>query len=168
MCELILPNKKYLKGNTEYIKELFDIGELNQEEFDSKIALRQEADAFISSLLNKTEEGIKIQIYWLIDKDKFIGTIRINTDLSEKFTASGNIGYVIRPSEYGKGYGTKILQLGIEKAKELGMKEVLISCREDNIASRKIIEKNGGIFLESKPGKLDEPSSLYYKIKTTG
>ena len=165
MSELISPNKEYLKGNIEYIKELFDIGELTKEEFDSKIALRQEADTFLSSL-NKIVDGVDVHVYWLIDKGKFIGTLRLNKNLNKKLkTGGGNIGYVIRPSEYGKGYGTKILQLGIKKAKELGTEKILIDCREDNIASKKIIEKNGGIFLESKAREPGSPDSLYYEIK---
>lgn len=49
-----------------------------------------------------------------------------------------------------KGYGTLLLKLGLEKAKELGLKDkVLIICDDDNIGSYKIIEKNGGI-LENK------------------
>ena len=47
-------------------------------------------------------------------------------------------------------YGTKLLKLGLEKAKELIKEEkILITCDDDNIGSYKIIEKNGGI-LENK------------------
>ena len=164
MCKLITPNKKYLEGNTEYIKELFNIGEITQEELDSKIILRQDADAFLASL-NKTVEGVEVHTYWLVDKDRFIGTLRLNKKLNEQLKkGGGNVGYEIRPSEYGKGYGTKILELGIERAKELGMKEILIDCREDNEASRKIIEKNGGKFIESKIDESGGPKSLKYRI----
>jgi len=57
----------------------------------------------------------------------------------------GHIGYYIRPSQRRKGYGTLILALSLEKAKQLALKKVLITCNEDNVASIKIIEKNGGI-----------------------
>lgn len=53
----------------------------------------------------------------------------------------GNIGYGIRPSERGKGYGTIQLMLLLEKAHELGLDEVLLTCRENNIGSKKTIEK---------------------------
>lgn len=56
----------------------------------------------------------------------------------------GNIGYLIRPSERGKGYGTKLLYLALEKADEIGLDRVLVSCRIDNIGSMKVIENNGG------------------------
>ena len=59
------------------------------------------------------------------------------------------MGYDIRPSKRRRGYGKKILQLTLEKAKELGMERVLVTCDVNNEPSRKIIEQNGGI-LENK------------------
>ena len=57
----------------------------------------------------------------------------------------GNIGYAIRPSERRKGFGTLILRLTLEKAKNIGLTRVLVTCDADNVASRKIIERNGGV-----------------------
>ena len=59
---------------------------------------------------------------------------------------TGNISYHIRPNERNKGYGTKILELLLLKCEEIGMSEVFVSCLTNNIASRNIIENNGGIF----------------------
>ena len=55
---------------------------------------------------------------------------------------SGHIGYDINPLCWKKGYGTELLKLGLEKAKELiKYDKVLITCDDDNIGSYKIIEK---------------------------
>ena len=56
----------------------------------------------------------------------------------------GHIGYHIRPSERNQGYGTRILGLTLDKARELGLSEVRVTCDQDNIASVRVIEKNGG------------------------
>jgi len=56
----------------------------------------------------------------------------------------GIIGYYIRPSQRRKGYGSLILALSLDKAKQLGLKKVLVTCNDDNVASIKIIERNGG------------------------
>lgn len=56
----------------------------------------------------------------------------------------GNIGYFVRPSERRKGYGKKLLNLAIKEAKDIGLEKVLVTCRNDNIGSIKIIEFNGG------------------------
>ena len=39
-----------------------------------------------------------------------------------------------------------MLRLALPEAKKIGLEKVLITCDEDNIASAKVIEKNGGIF----------------------
>jgi predicted acetyltransferase len=75
----------------------------------------------------------------------------------------GHIGYNIRPSERRKGYGTKILELALDKAREIGLKRVLVTCDTDNVASGKIIRKNGGVFEgESISDRSGKPVSRYW------
>lgn len=57
----------------------------------------------------------------------------------------GHIGYSIRPSERGKGYGTLILALTLERARELGLSRVLLTCDTDNTRSARVIMRNGGV-----------------------
>jgi predicted acetyltransferase len=56
----------------------------------------------------------------------------------------GHIGYRIRPAERHKGYGTQLLALTLLEARARGLHRVLLTCDSDNLASRKIIERNGG------------------------
>jgi predicted acetyltransferase len=57
----------------------------------------------------------------------------------------GHIGYSIRPSERGKGYGVRILALTLECARELGLSHVLLTCDSDNLRSARVIMRNGGV-----------------------
>lgn len=57
----------------------------------------------------------------------------------------GHIGYNIRPSERGKGYGARILALTLERARELGLSRVLLTCDADNLRSARVIVRNGGV-----------------------
>lgn len=83
--------------------------------------------------------------YWLIDNNKFVGHSNLRHRLTKELKkVGGHIGYTIPPTERKKGYGTKILKLTLKKASLLGLKKVLITSLDDNIASQKIIEKNGG------------------------
>ena len=83
--------------------------------------------------------------FWLIDGDEFVGRLSVRHELNEQLLLfGGHIGYEIRPSKRKQGYGKEILRLGLEKARELGLHRVLVSCDEDNIGSKKIIEHNGG------------------------
>lgn len=95
--------------------------------------------------------------YFIVDGDKFIGRINIRIELTPNLLKfGGNIGYGIHPKYWRQGYGTMALKLGLEKAKEIGLKDkILITCDDDNIGSYKIIEKNGGI-LENKIENTEE------------
>jgi predicted acetyltransferase len=84
--------------------------------------------------------------FWLVDGGEFIGRVSVRnalTDYLAKF--GGHIGYDIRPSKRGHGYGNEILRLALESAKAMGIVRVLITVDERNATSRKIVEKNGGI-----------------------
>ena len=75
-----------------------------------------------------------------------IGTVNIRHRLTDKlFNIGGHIGYGIHPSERRKGYATKILLLSLEKAKDLGLEKVLVTCDRENTGSEKTIRKNGGV-----------------------
>ena len=75
-----------------------------------------------------------------------IGYICLRTEIDENWKKwSGNVYYTIRLSERRKGYGSKILELSLDKFRELGFKEIFCQSSSGNIASAKVIEKNGGI-----------------------
>ncbi|WP_299685549.1 GNAT family N-acetyltransferase [uncultured Dokdonia sp.] len=84
--------------------------------------------------------------FWLInDASEIIGTSNIRHQLNDSLLIeNGHIGCGIKPSCRGKGHATKILALSLEKAKELGLNKVLLTCDKINIASQKVILKNGG------------------------
>jgi predicted acetyltransferase len=48
--------------------------------------------------------------------------------------------------ERRKGYATQILKLALTEAKKLGIAKALVTCDENNIASKKTILKNNGKF----------------------
>lgn len=98
---------------------------------------------------NVPDGWVPSSTFWLIDDGEFIGHTNIRHSLNDFLKQiGGHIGYYIRPSARGKGYGTKILELALIEAKKIGIKKALVSCNEDNLASRKVIEKNNGKLLE--------------------
>lgn len=68
---------------------------------------------------------------------------RFNDFLAEY---AGNIGYSVRPDERRKGYATWMLANVLPEARKLGLKRVLVTCDDDNVASARTIEANGGVF----------------------
>ena len=56
-------------------------------------------------------------------------------------TFGGLIGYSIRPSQRGKGYASEMLKLALEKFANTSIDNILITCKDFNLASKKVIEK---------------------------
>jgi|GEM_PF-157516 len=103
---------------------------------------------------------------WLVRAGRLLGEIRLRQWLTpplENF--GGHIGYVIRPSEWGKGYGTRMLALALEKARALGLPRVLLTCDDENIASARVIEKNGGVLDSRGVSPIDgKPTRRYWIV----
>ena len=86
--------------------------------------------------------------YFCLDTERsiFVGAVNIRHYLSEGLLFSGgHIGDGIRPSERGKGLGTRMIALALDKCRELSLERVLMCCDSDNFASARTIEKNGGV-----------------------
>lgn len=82
---------------------------------------------------------------WLVMGQTFIGRVNIRHQINEHLEKQGgHIGYAIRTTARGKGYGQLILKLTLPEAKKLGLSRALLTCDDDNTASIRIIEKAGG------------------------
>lgn len=81
--------------------------------------------------------------YLLVDDNNHVyGCSQLRYKLKGNLiNVGGHAAYAIRPSERGKGYGTIQLRLLLEKINEFGIEKALITCRENNIASKKTMEK---------------------------
>jgi len=60
----------------------------------------------------------------------------------------GHIGYGVVPWKQGLGYATEAVQAILPEAAAEGLRYVEIMTGADNDASRRVIEKNGGVFVE--------------------
>ena len=81
-------------------------------------------------------------LFFLTDGATIIGAISIRYKCAG---VDGHSGYGIRPSQRGKGYATKMLELAIPILKGYGHEPIILSCDKDNIGSARSIQKNGGV-----------------------
>ncbi|AOT72234.1 GNAT family N-acetyltransferase [Geosporobacter ferrireducens] len=150
---LVELSTKYSSGLKKMILDYEKYGE--REYFVMYKEALDDFDKYVEKL-QRREKGIGLPkewgaytALWLADEDnRILGGIRVRKELGSDFLRKigGHIGYDISPSYRGKGYGKLILKLGLEKAAQMNISHVLITCQSDNFASMKIIETNGGIF----------------------
>jgi len=154
---LVEPNIKYKDSLLEARDEVVELNQ-NNEADEWYLALQSGKDVEDYIERKKKEHlGTFVRIgwvptttFWVVDNsDRYIGKISLRHHLNETVSrVAGHIGYDIRPSERKKGYADQALKLCLEKAKEINLDRVMILCDEDNIGSKKVIEKNGGEFLD--------------------
>lgn len=69
---------------------------------------------------------------------------------------SGHIGYAVLPWKQRRGYATQALALMLPIAAQTGLAWVDLTCDTDNLASRRVIEANGGEVLPEHPYGADK------------
>lgn len=83
-----------------------------------------------------------------VDDNRIVGIIDFRHHIDHPILGlwGGHIGYSVRPSERRKGYAKEMLKQILQKCREHGLSKVMVTCDENNIASKKTIISNGGIF----------------------
>lgn len=147
--QLIKRCPEYTSGYKEYCQESYDNNVIyfrptNPDTIDEDWFYRTKP--FYDKKEKGELEGQSPSIhYWAVDDGKFIGEFQLRTEFTEKvLTDIGSIGYAVRVSEWGKGYGTEILRQGLKLAKQHGMEKVLLTINDENAASIHVCEKLGG------------------------
>lgn len=78
----------------------------------------------------------------------------------------GHIGYSVVPWKAGRGYATRALSLMLDDVRATGLRYVVLTTEPHNVASRRVIEKNGGV-LEAEfvaPAIYGHKRALRYRI----
>ena len=94
-------------------------------------------------------------VLWVVDDEDYLGRISVRHELTEQLlTWGGHIGYGVRPSARGRGAATFALAAVLPRCAELGIDPALVTCDVDNEPSRRTIERNGGVYEDTREGKL--------------
>ena len=167
--ELVPPSSELESAFLAMYKDFADNDPENSEYYSESIA---DFSLYIQRL-NDEAEGVNLREgyvpcshFWLVDCQKTIlGVIRVRHNISNEFLSleAGHIGYDIAPSFRGRGYGKQMLKLALPEVKKLGIEKALITADEDNYASRKVIEANGGQLENIIQGKVfPNPLARYW------
>ncbi len=92
--------------------------------------------------------------FWLYADGRPVGIGKIRHFLTEALRREGGtIGYAVRPSERGKGFGKALLSALLEKCRELSIDRALLTVREDNVPSLRTALACGGVLEKTENGR---------------
>lgn len=92
------------------------------------------------------------RFWWIVQDEVVLGGIALRPFTNDHVLRVGHIGYGVRPSARGRGIATWALGQALERAREAGLRRVLLVCQDDNAASIKTIERHGGVVDGTFPG----------------
>ena len=93
-------------------------------------------------------------VLWIVEGDTYVGRASLRHRLSPDLLVwGGHIGYGVRPTWRRRGVATAALAQMLPVAAAMGIDPVLVTCDIDNEASRRTIERNGGVYEDTRAGK---------------
>ena len=96
------------------------------------------------------------RVYLAKEANQVVGILNLRLELNN---------YLL---QYGghKGYATAMLAQSLPLARSFGLEKVLVTCDEKNLASAKVIEKNGGQLEDIRIDPTDGSSTRRYWLST--
>ncbi|MFS8045402.1 GNAT family N-acetyltransferase [Rhizobium sp. BR 314] len=144
------------------------------------VTLRRDRSAFLArttsgevvatTVLNREPQYFVTRPFWIWDRS-FCGyiTLRYLAGTTQlPLHVPGHVGYSVVPWKQGRGYATQALRLLLPIAMEVGFTNISIVCNEDNLASKRVIEKAGGVLCRIGTHASDSPavSKLFFDLPT--
>ncbi len=100
--------------------------------------------------------------------DRIVGRVSVRHQLTDFLREyGGHIGFGVLAQYRRRGYATEILRQTMPWARALGIDRVLVTCDQDNLGSRTVIERCGGV-LEDTRCRLDGGVTRRYWIDLSG
>ncbi len=184
---LVWPSPEYLPGYVAALKRGWSPDNLR-----GAAAVREElarivedADGFVASLVDREAAGLPITLpdgstvprlpgyrKWLWDGE-FCGSIGFRWQRGTEALPPyclGHIGYGVVPWKQRRGYATRALREMLRDARIEGLRFVEITTDPDNVASRRVVEANGGILVEEfvTLASLGSARKLRYRVDIHG
>lgn len=113
---------------------------------------------FVSKHKDKDPNGWGLSyIYDIVERKSnlIVGRCDLRQGNSVTLDLAGHIGYTIYKAYRGHYYASKACKLLFKQAEKLGIRELIITCNSDNVASFKTLQKAGCDFLGLRTVPLD-------------
>lgn len=157
--KLVLPTKRYKEQIEKYWQTMLKENSGTNKHGSLETNYQEDFETWLKKC-NDSREGknlpngrVPSTQYICIRKpdNKVVGMLSIRHLLNEfLLNYVGHIGYSVAVDERNKGYGKRMLALGLKKCKKLGIDKVLVTCKDTNVASKKCILSNGGKYEDTR------------------
>jgi predicted acetyltransferase len=180
--QLVWPATQYLARYAHALEQGWSPDNLRPEAAAEELEqIRRDPDGFLAEQVDRDAKGPAIVLpngsvvprlpgysKWMWDGE-FCGEIGFRwqpgtTELPPH--CLGHIGYSVVPWKRRNGYATQALALLLPDVRLEGLEFVEVTTNADNIASRRVIESNGGLLVEHfhKPAAYGGAESLRFRI----
>jgi predicted acetyltransferase len=184
--ELVWPGKRHLPDYTAALGRDWSPDNVRgaaaaREELER---IRENPDEFLRSQVDREASGPPIAMpdgstvprlpgyrRWLWDGE-FCGIIGFRWQRGSNTlppTCLGHVGFSVVPWKRRRGYATEALRMLLPEARAEGLDYLEVTTDPENLASRKVIEANGGVFVEQfpLPAVYGGSEGLRYRIALT-
>ena len=156
---LVRPAREYLASYVAALERRWSPDNSRPEVADEQLQrIKADPGAFVAGLEDREAHGGDITlpdgsvvprlpgyIRWLWDGE-FCGSIGLRWQRGTEALPPyclGHIGYAVVPWKRGRGYATRALAQTLRDARAEGLRYVVITTTTDNVASQKVLERNG-------------------------
>lgn len=152
---LIRPSIQWKEKALAFRKEFFENGEpviFGSELLDKTESYEDWLTAVARNTSPKTVDPnwVVTDAFFAADGTKeIVGVIDLRHSLNDFLKDLGHCGYSARTCQRGKGYGWRMPSLLLEQARQAGLSQLHISVEQENLASIRVIQANGGVFQRS-------------------
>ncbi|GFE67353.1 GNAT family N-acetyltransferase [Litoreibacter roseus] len=180
--QLVRPAYDHLSAYRDALERGWSPNNLRPEAAQEQlIEIERDPDDFLSKMEDRSAQAGPVKLpdgstverlpsirRWIWDTS-FCGSIALrwrpdSNDLPP--TCLGHIGYAVVPWRRGEGLATAALRAMLPEARDVGLSRLTITTDPENLASRRVIEKNGGQFVrqDTRPAQLGGGDDLVFHI----
>jgi predicted acetyltransferase len=181
---LVWPSREYLSSYIAALERGWSPDNMRPVAAQEQLAqIAADADAFLASQVDREAAGHAVKlpdgtmvprlpsyVRWMWDGE-FCGRIGLRWQRGTEALPPhclGHIGYTVVPWKRRRGYATQALREMLGEARAEGLRYVEITTSPDNVASRRVVEANGGVLVEEfvTPPALGGTRELRYRVQT--
>lgn len=147
--KFIIPDAVKFSDISDLLREFYDSGSTlsGSKRIDGDMA-ELPFDRWLDKVISGGVSDLPSQTFFCAREEdgRIIGTVDLRMQEDDPRRAEiGDIGFCVRPSERGRGYGAQILGDALFICRLAGMRSVTVTCAADNVASAAVIKKCGGV-----------------------